>query len=480
MSSYRQLFKSTGLLGSVQALYIVIAVVRNKVAALLIGPAGMGLADLYARTLELVGNGTNFGLGLSAVKRLAEVCREGEGTRMHRARLVRLVRTWVLLTALLGTAVCLVLAPLLGRTGFGGGGHTLDLLALAPAVGFTTLAGGEIALLKALGMLKALARATLFTALITLAGGCTFYGLWGMRGIVPLLLLAAAATFGCHLREAIRRYPYSLGPLARRFLREGAPLLRLGTAYILAGLMTSAAELAIRAYLSHEAGGLATVGLYAAGLTLTVTYARLLLSALDADYFPRLSVTDSAPRAANVVINRQINTLVVLMTPFLIAFCLILPWVVRLLYTHEFMAVIPMVVAAAPYMFFKAIYTPVAYLPLARGHSLLYMGMELSYDIIFCLSVILGYEWGGLWGAGLGLSAANLCDLIMVGTVYRLRYGYRPNRATWVRCLLMAVLLAAGLTAALLPLPIMRWGLGLTALFLTLPAAWPILRKLRR
>jgi len=51
MSSYRHIFRATGLLGSVQVLYVLIAVVRNKITALFIGAAGMGLADLYARTV---------------------------------------------------------------------------------------------------------------------------------------------------------------------------------------------------------------------------------------------------------------------------------------------------------------------------------------------------------------------------------------------------------------------------------------------
>lgn len=75
--SYRHIFKYTSLFGSVQALYVVLAVVRSKVMAVLIGAVGIGLADLFSRTIELVGNLTNFGLGLSAVKRLSELYAQG-------------------------------------------------------------------------------------------------------------------------------------------------------------------------------------------------------------------------------------------------------------------------------------------------------------------------------------------------------------------------------------------------------------------
>ena len=109
--SYRHIFKYTSLFGFVQALYVLLSVVRNKLTAVLIGAAGMGLADLYARSIELLGNLTNFGLGVSAVKRLSQLRSEGESLKRLHGH-IRLIRTWVLLTALFGAAVTLVLSPL--------------------------------------------------------------------------------------------------------------------------------------------------------------------------------------------------------------------------------------------------------------------------------------------------------------------------------------------------------------------------------
>lgn len=108
-ATYRHILRITGLLGSVQALYVLLAVVRGKVTALLIGAAGMGLADLYMRTIDLVGNATNFGIAFSAVRRLAEFRDRGDGRAQR--HYVRLVRSWTLLTALLGTLSCLLCSP---------------------------------------------------------------------------------------------------------------------------------------------------------------------------------------------------------------------------------------------------------------------------------------------------------------------------------------------------------------------------------
>lgn len=479
--SYRQIFKSTGLLGSVQALNIALNVVRAKVAALLIGAAGMGLADLYMRTMSLAATATNCGLSLSAVKQLAPLCEpDSEPALQAEAhRQAALIRTWVLVTALAGAALCALFAPWLSRWLTGSEGHSLLIAWLGPATAFTTLAGGETAILQASRRLKALARATAWGGVTTLISSCTFYWLWGVRGIVPMLTVSTAALLALLMWENRRAYPYRLCRVGRSFVREGLPLIRLGTAYILAGVMASGVELLIRVALQRLGGGLAAIGLYAAGFTLTVNYARLLFVGVDADYYPRLSAT-AGRREANVAINRQINVLVVLMAPFLVMLGLALPLLVRVLYTAEFDAIIPMVLCAAPSMYFKAVCMPIAYLPLARGHSALYLGMELTYSILFGIVAVAGYHYGGLAGSGIALAVAHLADLAMVWAVYRRRYGYRMNRGTLVRIGWLFVLLLAGLAGAALAHPLWRWGLSLAALALMMPQVWPILRRLKR
>lgn len=70
MTSYRQIFRNLSLLGSAQFVNVLLAVGRNKLAALFIGVAGMGLADIYARLVETMSGFSHFGIGLTAVRRL--------------------------------------------------------------------------------------------------------------------------------------------------------------------------------------------------------------------------------------------------------------------------------------------------------------------------------------------------------------------------------------------------------------------------
>ncbi len=63
--------KATALFGGVQIFNIFIQIIRSKVVATLLGPAGMGIMGLLNSTIDIIGKSTNFGLGLSAVKNIA-------------------------------------------------------------------------------------------------------------------------------------------------------------------------------------------------------------------------------------------------------------------------------------------------------------------------------------------------------------------------------------------------------------------------
>ena len=68
--TYDHVLKYTGLFGGVQGLTMLMGVARNKLVALLIGPAGLGFINMYNSVAGLIHQSTNLGLGFSAVKHI--------------------------------------------------------------------------------------------------------------------------------------------------------------------------------------------------------------------------------------------------------------------------------------------------------------------------------------------------------------------------------------------------------------------------
>ena len=419
--NYGHILKYTGIFGGVQGLNIAIGLVRNKLSALLLGPSGMGLASLFNTTVNFVSQSTNLGVAFSAVRHISELYDRGDDEAL--AHEVKVVRGWSLLTALIGMLVCVVIGPFLSETTFAWGNHSLHFMLLAPAVGMIAVTGGETAILKGVRRLGALAGVQVFSVFAALLISIPIYYVFGESGIVPVIVLMAFATLLLTVHYSYRVFPLQLRG-ARGILGEGMEMVRLGVAFTLAGIVGSASEMIIRSYLNVQ-GDLDMLGLYNAGYMLTVTYAGMVFSAMETDYFPRLSGVQHDVEAANNTVNRQMEVSLLLISPMLAALIISLPLLIPLLFSAQFLPVVGMAQVSALAMYLKVLTLPVAYITLARGRSLAYLFLETSYFMVFILLMVFGYERWGLYGTGIAVTLAHLFDYLMINAFAYKKYGYR-------------------------------------------------------
>ena len=420
-NNYGHVLKYAGLFGGVQGLGILMNLVRNKFVAVLLGPAGMGLTALFNSALTFFAQATNLGISFSAVRHLSETFESGDKEAIN--RIVATVRAWSMLTALIGMAAFAMAAPALCRF-FSLNGHTIDFILLSPIVAMTAITGGETAILKAVRQLRALAVVQFGTVVAAMAISVPVYWVYGMSGIVPVLLLLSLATTWFTAHYSLALFPVRLCHGYSSALGRGRDMLRLGVAFVLAGIMGSGAEMAIRSFLNASAN-LDAVGLYNAAYALTITYAGMVFSSMETDYFPRLSAVNRDNEAINLLANRQIEVSILLVAPMLALLIVALPLVLPLLYSHRFMPVVGMSQAAVFSMYFKAAILPVAYITLAKGHSKAYFILESVFDVAMVVLVVLGYRWLGLVGTGVALSLAYLLDLAMIVAYANRRYNFR-------------------------------------------------------
>ena len=425
--SYSHVLKYTGVFGGVQGLNVLIGLVRNKFVAMLLGPGGMGLVSLFNTTVQLISQATNLGIAMSAVRHISE-CYDAGDTE-HTAHYVKVVRGWCLLTALLGMLVCVVLGPFFSNATFAWGNHTLHFVLLAPAIGMLAITGGETAILKGVRKLGALALVQIVAALASLVIAIPIYYMFGQAGIVPVIVLMAFATMSATLWFSWRILPLQLRG-TRGILGEGMEMVRLGVAFTLAGIVGSGAEMFVRSYL-NVVGNLEVLGLYNAGYMLTITYAGMVFSAMDTDYYPRLSAVNHDVVATNLTVNRQMEVSLLIVAPMLTALIALLPILIPYLFTSEFVPVVPMAQVAALAMFFKVLTLPVAYITLARGYSMSYLLLETTYYVVLFGCVVFGFRQWGIYGTGVALVAAHVFDFLMIYGYAYWKYSYRCTSAVF-------------------------------------------------
>jgi O-antigen/teichoic acid export membrane protein len=421
-SSYGHVLRYVGIFGGVQGLSILVGLVRNKVVAYFLGSDGMGLVSLFNSTINFISQSTNLGISFSAVRHVSELFDEGNDEKIQ--HFVKVVRAWSLLTAMIGMLVCVAVGPLMNYT-FSWGDHTLHFVLLAPAVGLMAVTGGETAILKGCRRLKALALIQVVNVFVALFLAIVFFSTFGQAGIVPVIVLMAFV-----MMLTTIWYSYKLFPLRLRgthgVLGEGMGMVRLGVAFVLAGILGSGAELLIRSFL-NKVGDLDVVGFYNAGLMIAVTYSGMVFSAMETDYFPRLSSVVGDRKQMCDMVNRQIEVSLLIASPLLALLIVFMPVVIPLLFRDDFTPVVAMAQVAVLSMYFKAISLPMAYLQLAKANSIGYLVLEGVFDVMMVLFVMIGYHYWGLIGTGIALSLSYFSNVLMVYAYASIKYGYKVS-----------------------------------------------------
>jgi O-antigen/teichoic acid export membrane protein len=422
---YGHILKYTGIFGGVQGLNILIGLVRNKIVASLLGPDGMGLVSLFNSTVNFISQATNLGISFSAVRHVSELFDTGDEERI--AHFIKVVRAWSLLTGLVGMLVCFIAGPLLSSYTFSWGDHTLHFILLGPAVALTAISGGETAILKGARRLRALAMIQLVSVALALIISFPLYYFLNQTGIVPVIVLMALATMLCTVWYSYRFYPLRLRG-SRGLLGEGMDMVRLGVGFLAAGVLGSGAEMLVRAYL-NVAGGLDVVGIYNAGFMMTMTYGGMVFTAMETDYFPRLSAVNNDIALCNQTVNRQIEVSLIIISPMLVAMLFATPILIPLLFTGKFLPVVGMMRITTLALYLRALKLPVCYLTLAKGDALSFMLMEGVYAVEMVLMVILGYNWWGIDGTGAGLLMAALLEFVMINAYTHFKYSFSMTRS---------------------------------------------------
>jgi O-antigen/teichoic acid export membrane protein len=439
-SSYRQIFKATGLFGGVQVFNILISVVRSKFIAVLLGPTGVGIMGLLTSTTGLITGLTNFGLGTSSVRNVAEAHAQGDGRKI--GIVVSTLRRLVWITGILGAFITLIFAPWLSELTFETKDYTYAFMFLSITLLFAQLSVGQNVVLQGTRKLKYLAKANVLGSLLGLIITVPLYYFFRLDGIVPAIIIASLFTLALSWyfsrKVPIEKIRLSFGDLCK----EGKGMLRMGFMLSLSGLIAMGGSYLTRIYIRSE-GGVDEVGLYNAGFAIIVTYAGLVFNAMATDYYPRLSGVAHDNKLARHTINQQAEIAILILAPVLMIFFVFIKRVVQILYSNEFMPVTGMIQWAALGMFFRAAVFPVGYLFLAKGASSVFLASELLSSFYVLLFNIWLYKVFGITGMGIAFLMTYIIGLLQVFLIAKIKYLFTFSRS-FIRLFLMQLFCAIG------------------------------------
>lgn len=429
-SSYRSIFKATSLFGGVQVYQILIQIIRSKVIAVLLGPAGVGIIGLFQSGLQLVQQMTNMGLAQSAVRDVSEA--NGTGDNQKISKTITAVRRLVWITGLLGLIAVAVLSPLLSKSSFGNYDYTIPFIFLSITLLFDQLSAGQKVVLQGMRRLKDLAKCSAFGATFGLLVSIPLYYWMGVKGIVPTLILTSfcALCLSWVYSRRIKIEPVQV--TTKQTFEQGRLMLVMGISMSVSGIFSTGVAFIIRSYIQNV-GGVEEVGLYQAGFIIMNTYVGLIMNAIATDYYPRLAAINKDYIKCREVVSQQGEIGTMILAPMLTVCLVFMPFVLKILYSDQFLVANNYISWACLGMLLKFASWIISFMFVAKAESKVFMLNEISANIYTLLFSVLGYKFWGLQGIGVAFALNYLLYLIQVYLIahHRYQFGFSSN---FIRC----------------------------------------------
>lgn len=440
-SSYRQVFKATSIFGGVQVFNIVVGIVRSKLVASLIGTAGYGINSLLTAPLGLIGSFTGLGISFSAIRNISEA--HGEGDQERFSKTIKTFRRWVWITGLLGVLTTIILSPFLSQSSFGNYDYTWAFVFLSVTFLLNSISSGQSSVLYATRRIKDTSRSTMIGGILGLFTSVPLFYFYGVKGIVPAIILGSCSSLflSWYFSRKVPVLPVKVS--YKESFNEGLSFAKVGFMMTLSGLMGSGVAYLISAYISHM-GGVSQVGLYNSGWNITERYVGMVFAAMAADYYPRLAAVNRDNIKVAEAVNQQAEIGLLILGPIMIFYLLSLPVLIPLLYSKEFLSVIPFTQWVVIGMLLKVVGWSLGFIALAKGKSALYFKLELIATIIQVLSIMIGYYLWGLEGIGIAFVILYVFYVMYLSLFYIRKYNFSfsPNFLK-VFCVMQGFCLAA-------------------------------------
>lgn len=411
---YRTLIRSASVMGGASAINVVTAILVSKALSLLAGPYGVGLAGLYSSLVAAFSNVVNVSGG--GIRFIAQARASGDlAVASELATSLRLV-SW-----LLGSLVAIAtwcfrhqLAYLI----FDDPSQSAAIGWLSLGIFFSILATARSAQLNGMGRINDLAKVTIVGSIISGAVLLSCVRLFGVAGIVTGALSLQAAAFAISSILSTRSGLSPTRSSLRLALRRAWPMARLGLAFSAAVTLSSVSQLVVRSAISHKLGP-AAMGHFQAAWSISMTYIGFILSAMAADFYPRLTAAIAAPDATRRLLNQQTTLAFVAACPIFLALFALAPWAITLLYTPGFLPSVSILRWQILGDIFKLAAWPLGFVLLAANRPRAYLSAELVWNCIYVIATWMLLERFGLEATGIGFVIAYIAYLAMVYVLAR-------------------------------------------------------------
>lgn len=462
--SYQQILKTTSLFGGVQFFSILISVIRTKLIAVFIGPAGMGIIALLNSTLSVLSSISGLGIETSAVKNISENYKNED--LKTASKTIQVVKKIIFFTGIFGMVLTLVFSKALSIITFGNSSQTYSFVFLSVTVLFKQLSTGQLAVLQGLRSLRFLAKANLYGNLFGLLFSIPLYYFLKIDAIIPTILIASLSSlvFSFYYSNKIKMDKEKVAN-STLFI-EGKLIVKLGFMLTFSSVLTLLSTYLVQIYIG-KTGGLEQVGFYNAGFTLLNSYVGIIFTVMSTDYFPKLASINTDNEKVRSSVQQQAFISILIISPIIVLFLAFCPLIIKLIYTSKFDAIIPMISFGIIGMLFRAVSWAMGFILIAKGDSKMFVKTAIGFNLLSLIMNVLGYYFYGLEGLGFSFFLYFLVHLTGLKTITKKRYNFYFEKDFYIIYFICFVICMLTFLLRYVEIPILKYSLMTAMIFIS-------------
>jgi PST family polysaccharide transporter len=426
-SGYGRILRTSFIMGGASVLSLIFGVARLKAAAVILGPVGVGVIGLLQSLLMTASTVASLGIENVGARQIADAGTADDQGQIHSAKVALYVAALAL--SIIGPATFWLLKDTISRSvGLSELGD-VDLGLIAIGIGFSVISAANIAYLNGVQRIGDIARVTISAGLIGSVGAVFSLLFWNSDALAAFIVAVPLAT-------AIMSTFYAKKYIVWRWRKLDFPslttywktMLFLGAAIVSTTLVGSLLHLAIRSYIQNEAGS-HSLGIFQSAWVISAAYISFILTAMTKDYYPRLVACLRHELTARDLINDQSEVAVLLAAPVLIVLVGFAPWIVRAMYSEDFLPSASILRWQAFGDALRVLSFPLALVVLAKGKGWQYFALETGALLVWCVAIWFGLPHFGLHVTGLAYLLMFVFYLPSVLLFVRAHLGFAWRRS---------------------------------------------------
>ncbi|WDF59118.1 oligosaccharide flippase family protein [Flavobacterium sp. KACC 22758] len=462
--SHKQILKSTSIVGGSQIASILIGIVRTKVVAVLLGPVGVGFIGVLQNIIDLVKQITGFGINFSGIKDVAESNATNDNTKISRA--IKILKTWAFWTGVLGTLLTIIFCVPLSNYSFGDSSYSISIAIIATTILISSISGGQLALLQGLRKINLMAKASFYGAILGTIITIPMYWVLGINGIVPGMVLTSLGGLALSwwFTKDIELEKVNLS--INETFRDGRRMAALGFFITITGILATITLYFVRSFLLKKMD-INAVGCFQACWTIATMYLGIILNAMLADFFPRLTEINKNNEAVNRLINEQLEIAFLVASPMIVFILVFAQFIITILYSYAFAIAIPILQWLIAGTFFTVISWPLGVMFLAKSKGIYSFTIETIWNIIFISILYFGWSLYGFKIVGYSYVVACLLRFLLVYLSTKHLSSFKFNRSNIKYSFVFGILIIVALLNVNLFVDTTQYGISIIIILMT-------------